>query len=331
MVSLVSDNVMKKMEFYKDKKVLITGASGLLGWHLLDLLAGSCQEIQVLTRRRVARPEKRITILRGDIKNSAVVNKLVEGTDVIFHLAAVVNVDKSIIDPFETLNTNVIGTVKVLESARGQANKPHMIFSSSVGIYGVPKMEIITENHPIAPSNPYSASKAAADIICQTYIKTYNLPITILRLSTLYGPRQHITQFIPRVILQGLSGKVLELGSLNAYRDFCYVKDAAIAFALAGAAPEAVGHIFNISTGKSINIADIVGKISKLLERKLEIRTKKDHYRPHEITVPFIIDSSNAKRVLGWLPRYNIDLGLRETIEWFKTKKRFQNYDAKFD
>jgi nucleoside-diphosphate-sugar epimerase len=309
------------MEFYRDKKVLITGSSGLLGSHLLDLLVGSGQQIRVLTRKPIARHEKGITVLHGDIRDSVVVDKIVEDTDVIFHLAAIVNVDKSIINPFETLNTNVIGTVRMLESARRQANKPHIIFSSSISVYGIPQMEIITENHPFAPSNPYSASKAAADIICQTYIKTYNLPITILRPSTLYGPRQRITQLIPRVILQGLLGKALKLGSLNAYRDFCYVNDAAIAFALAGANPEAVGQIFNISTGRSMKIADVIERISKLLGKKLEIRTKKDHYRPHEITVPFMIDSANAKRVLRWLPHYNIDLGLKETIEWFRSQK----------
>lgn len=305
--------------FYKNKKILITGSSGLLGSHLLDFLESSSARIRLLTRKPIARPESGVRVLHGDIRESVVVNEAIEDIDIVFHLAALVNVDKSISDPFETLTTNVMGTLQLLESARKQTKTPHIIFSSSTNIYGIPQKEKVTEDYPIAPSDPYSTSKAAADLICQTYIKTYNLPITILRPSTLYGPRQQMTQFIPKVISQGLSSQILELGSLNAYRDFCYVKDVAKAFILAGATPEAASQVFNISTGVSISLIDIVEKISKLLGKKLEIKTK-NHHRPYEITLPFVIDSSKARRVLKWKPHYDIDSGLKDTIEWFKNK-----------
>jgi nucleoside-diphosphate-sugar epimerase len=311
-------NMTMKMEFYKDKNVLITGSSGLLGSHLLDLLTGSCHKIRVLTRNPSTRYEDKISVFHGDLRDSAVVNKAIEDIDIVFHLAALVNVDKSISDPFETLTTNVLGTLNLLESARKQTNKPQIIFSSSTSIYGIPKAKKMTEDHMISPSDPYSTSKAAADLICQAYIKTYELPITILRSSTLYGPRQPITQFIPRVILQGLSGQVLKLGSLSSYRDFCYVKDVATAFILAGATPEAVCQVFNISTEMSINLVDVVEKILKLLGQKSEIKTI-DHHRPYEITFPFTIDSSKLRKVLKWMPQYDIDSGLKETIEWFKS------------
>lgn len=318
-------NMLTKMEFYEDKKVLITGSSGLLGSHLLDFLAGSCHKIRLLTRKPVAMYEDGISVLYGDVRESTIVDKVIEDIDIVFHLAALVNVDKSLSDPFETLTTNIMGTLNLLESARKQANKPHIVFSSSTSIYGIPRTEKINEDYEIAPSDPYSASKAAADLICQAYIKTYELPITILRSSTLYGPRQQITQFIPRVILQGLSSQVLELGSLNAYRDFCYVKDVATAFMLAGATPEAICQVLNVSTGVSMSLVDIVEKVSKLLGKKFEIKTKKGHHRPYEITIPFTIDSSKARRVLKWMPQYDIDLGLKETIEWFKNTQIFSN------
>lgn len=312
-------NNAEKMGFYNDKNVLITGSSGLLGSHLLDFLTGSASRIRLLMRNPITRPKSGVSVLVGDINDSVVASKAIKDIDIVFHLAALVNVDRSISEPFETLTTNVMGTVRLLESARKQNKPPHIIFPSSTNIYGIPKKEKLTEDYPIAPLDPYSTSKAAADLICQTYIRTYNLPITILRVSTLYGPRQQVTQFIPKVISQGLSSKILELGSLNAYRDFCYVKDVAEAFMLAGAASDDSYQVFNIATGVSTCLIDIVEKISQFLGKKLEI-TSKGHHRSNEITSPFVIDYSKAKSVLKWKPHYDIDSGLKETVEWFKNK-----------
>lgn len=309
--------VTEKLSFYEDKKVLITGSSGLLGSHLLDVLRNSCREIRVLVRKPAASYGKRVRIVQGDIRENADVNNIVEDTDIIFHLAAIVNVDESISDPFNTLNTNVIGTVKLLESIRKKRRKPHVIFSSSVAVYGVPRAAKITENHTMAPSNPYSASKAAADVICQAYNKTYDIPVTILRSSTLYGPRQRTTQFIPSVILQCLSSDTIRLGSLDPYRDFCYVKDVAASFVLAGATAKAKGQVFNISTGVPMKVADIVTKVSKILGKDVKIKARKAFYRPEEMMNPFIIDSTKARKILGWTPYHDIDSGLKETIEWF--------------
>lgn len=311
--------IEKKLEFYEDKKVLITGSSGLLGSYLLDLIGAHAREIRVLSRKPATGYRNRIKNIQGDITKGTDTDKIVKDIDIIFHLAAIVNIDKSIRDPFNTIDANVMGTINLLESVRKERNKPHIIFSSSASIYGVSKVKIITEDHTLAPSNPYSASKAAADMICQAYNKTYDIPITILRPSTLYGLRQRRTQFIPTVILQCLSSDTLEIGSLDAYRDFCYVKDAASAFVLAGATAEAKGQVFNISGGLSINVADIVRKISEILRKEVKIIAKKNFYRPCEITSPFVIDSSKAKKILGWVPRYDIDSGLKETVEYFRS------------
>ncbi len=316
MIDDMSKNV-EKASFYKDKKILITGASGLLGSHLLDSLVGSSATIRIVTRLPITGQKGKVSVLVGDIRGDFLASKAIQDIDIVFHLAALVNVDRSISEPFEALSTNVMGTVKLLESARKQNKPPHIIFPSSTNIYGIPKKEKLTENYPIAPLDPYSTSKAAADLICQTYIKTYNLPITILRVSTLYGPRQQLTQFIPKVISQGLSNQILRLGFLNAYRDFCYVKDAVEAFALAGVASDDSYQVFNISTGVSTSLTDIVEKISKFLGKKLEINGKGDH-RSNEITFPFVIDNSKARSVLKWKPNYDVDSGLKETVEWFK-------------
>lgn len=307
------------MSFYNNKNILITGSSGLLGSHLIDFLLNLSPKIRVLTRSPITRPENDISVFKGDITESAIVNKAIKDVDIVFHLAALVNVDNSIKDPFKTLTTNFMGTLQLLESARKQKKPPHIIFSSSTSIYCINKGEKVTEDSPITSSNPYSTSKAAADLICQTYIKTYNLPVTVLRVSTLYGPRQKRTQFISNVISQSLSSSILELGSLNACRDFCYVKDAVTAFMLAGAVSEAVFQVFNISAGVSVRLTEIVDKISKILGKELYIKNKGDH-RPSEVLLPFVIDSSKAKRTFGWQPRYDIDSGLKETIDWFKIK-----------
>lgn len=310
---------IEKMSFYNGKNILITGSSGLLGSHIVDFLLSLSPKIRLLTRSPLIRPEKNITVFQGDVTESSVVTKAIKDVDIIFHLASLVSVDNSIKNPFETLNTNIMGTLQLLESARKQKKNPYIIFSSSTSVYCISHQEKVTEDSPITSSNPYSTSKAAADLICQAYIKTYNLPITILRTSTLYGPRQQRTQFIPNVISQSLSNRILELGSLNAYRDFCYVKDAAMAFMLAGASSEAVFEVFNISAGVSISLKEIVDKISTLLKKELCVKNKGDH-RPGETLLPFVIDSSKAKRTLRWQPHYDLDSGLKETIEWFKAK-----------
>jgi nucleoside-diphosphate-sugar epimerase len=314
------NNNALKIDFYNDKNILITGSSGLLGSHLLDFLSGSSCKIRLLMRIPTAKSYSRVQVLVGDINDGAVIMKAIENVDIIFHLAALVNIDRSIKEPFETFTTNVMGTARLLESARKQSKPPHIICSSSTNIYGLPKKKKLTEAYPIAPLDPYSTSKAAADLICQTYIKTYNLPVTILRISTLYGPRQQITQFIPKVISQGLSSKTIELGSLSAFRDFCYVNDVARAFMLAGAASDNSYQAFNISTGVSTCLTDIVQKILEFLGQKIEVRSK-DNHRPNEITFPFVIDNSKAKNILNWEPNYNINSGLKETVEWFKNQR----------
>ena len=317
-ITLSYPNNIEKLKFYKDKKVLITGSSGLLGSHLFDLLCDSCQEIRLLVRTSTMKYKEGVSVLYGDIRRSTVVNKIIEDVDLIFHLASLVNVDKSINNPIHTIDINVMGIVQLLEAVRKTENMPRIVFSSSADVYGDPKENVITEDHALNPSNPYSASKAAADMICQAYIKTYDMPITILRPSSLYGPRQRKTQFIPTVILQCLSRNILHLGPLDVYRDFCYVKDVAFAFALAGAINESKGQTFNITTEQPTNIADIVHKISMLLDKDVKIVKKKEFHRPKVAFHPFIISSLKAKEILRWVPRYDLDSGLKETIKWFR-------------
>jgi len=180
----------------------------------------------------------------------------------------------------------------------------------------VPRVPNISEDHGLFPSNPYSASKAAADTICQAYGKTYKVPVTILRPSTLYGPYQSQTQFIPTVILQTLTSPIIKLGSLNATRDFCYVKDVAAAFLLAGATEKSRGEVFNISSGISVRLSEVVDKILEITKRHVLIETKLLP-RPEDSTCMFVINSSKARNILGWSPKCDLDFGLRDTIDFF--------------
>lgn len=309
----------KLLNFYKNKTVLITGSSGLLGSHLLDFLVKASSNIHLLTQRPPTMLANHVDFVQGDVRESAVVAKALEGADIVFHLAAVVNVDRSICDPFNTLSTNVMGTLQVLECARKMNKTPSIIFSSSTSVYTYSPNRKITEDCPLTSIDPYSTSKVASELICQSFAKTYGLPVTILRVSSMYGPRQKKLQFIPKVISQSLSSSVLELGSLNAYRDFSYVRDVASAFLLAGAVPEASSQVFNIASGVPLKIVEIVEKILKILGKKLDIKSN-GYQRPGEVVFPFFIDSSKAKNVLNWEPCYDIDEGLKETIEWFKNE-----------
>jgi len=313
--------VAKKSKFYNDKTVSITGSSGLLGSHLLDVLRNLCKEIQVLVRKPAVQSGDGIKIIQGDIRKEADVENIVRNADIIFHLAGVVNVDASINDPVTTLDTNMLGTMKLLECIRKSGKKTHLVFSSSIAVYGVPMCERVTEDHPFVPSNPYSASKAAAEVLCQAYNKTYGIPTTVLRPSTLYGPRQRTTQFISSVISQCLTSDTIRLGSLNAYRDFSYVKDVVSALVLAGATAKAVNQIFNIAPGTPTRIADVVTIVSEILHKEIKIKLKVGFHRPSEENKPFIIDSSRANKVLGWKARYTLTAGLKETIEWFASNR----------
>jgi len=311
----------QKSKFYKDKAVSITGSSGLLGSHLLNALSGQCKEIRVLARKPIVQSEDGIQIIQGDIRNKADVENIVKNADIIFHLAGVVNVDASINDPVTTLDTNVISTIKLLEFIRKSGKKTHLVFSSSTAVYGVPMFERVTEDHPFAPSNPYSASKAAAEVLCQAYSKTYGIPTTILRPSTLYGPRQRTTQFIPSVISQCLASDTIRLGSLDVYRDFSYVKDVVSALVLTGATTKAVNQIFNIASGTPTKIADVVTIVSQILQKNIKIEMNAGFHRPAEESKPFIIDSSKAHKALGWKAQYTLTAGLKETIKWFASKR----------
>lgn len=313
--------VAHKLKFYKDKTVSITGSSGLLGSHLLDALGDQCKEIRVLARKPLVQSDNEIKIVQGDIRKEIDVENIVRNADIIFHLAGLVNVDTSINDPVTTLDTNVSGTIKLLDSIRKSGKKPHFVFSSSTAVYGDPKFERVTEDHPFAPSNPYSASKAAAEVICQAYSKTYGIPTTVLRPSTLYGPRQRATQFVPSVILQCLASDTIRLGSLDACRDFSYVKDVVSALVLAGATTKAVNQIFNIASGTPTRIADVVAIVSEILQKEIKVEMNVKFRRPTEVYKPFTVDSSRAHEVLGWKARYSLTAGLKETIKWFASNR----------
>ena len=310
----------KSKEYFEDKKVLITGSNGFLGSSLLYELKDICSEIRLFNRNKqeIGYTGDNIFRFYGDIRNPSDLKNCLTDIDIVYHFAAIVNIDESIRAPRKTMETNIIGTLNLLELAKQKNNEPHIIFSSSADVYSSNNPEPITERSCMVPDHPYSASKCAADFICQSYIKTYNLPITILRPTSLYGPRQRNTQFIPTVITQCLQKKDLHLGPLDNQRDFIFIKDIIYAMLMVGYLNEAKGRIYNLSSEKLLNLNGIVHKIMSYSNNNDAKIIKKTLLRSKYEKKAVKVSSKEIKTQLGWKATTGIDEGLQTTIRWFK-------------
>lgn len=276
--------------------ILITGGTGFIGSHVAELLNGA-------------------THFEGDVRKPEDCQRNIEGKGVIIHLAGILNVDESINDPHKYLETNTRGSLNLLEAVRAAKTKPFMVYLSSANVYT--GTGAVNEDYIIAPREPYAASKAAAGFYFLAYSNAYQIPTCILRAWSTYGPRQPPFMFVPKVITQCLEKDVLELDTLDAVKDFVYVKD--VASAVAKAVEVQKTGTYNISTGQLVPLKRIVDLVSGLTGFKGEIRLK--HERPNKSQSKTYGDCSRAKKELGWAPKYTIEEGLKESVEFMKSHK----------
>ena len=318
------------------KNILVTGAGGFIGSHLVELLTKKGYNVKAFVHYNSNNSwgwldncsiKNSIEIVSGDIRDFDSVKNSMKSVDTVFHLAALIGIPYSYVSPLAYIKTNIEGTYNILEASRNY-NLKNVIITSTSETYGTAQYVPIDEKHPSVGQSPYAASKVSADELSLSYYRSFNLPVKIVRPFNTYGPRQSARAIIPTVISQILSGKKdIELGNLNPTRDLTFVKDTVEGFYQISKAEKLIGSATNIGMNDEITINDLVILISKLMNTEIKINSKIDRIRPEKSEVERLY--CNNKRILEntlWKPKYNLNSGLLETIEWMK--KNINNYKS---
>lgn len=315
----------------KGKHVLVTGAGGFIGSHLVETLLEQGAQVRAFVKYNgrgdwgmlsdlSKESLNSIEVIMGNICDPFFVRKAVDGCDYVFHLAALIGIPYSYVAPADYVMTNIQGTLNVLEACRAEGTE-RMIHTSTSETYGTARSVPIDENHPMQGQSPYSASKIGADKMVESYCRSFELPAVIVRPFNTFGPRQSARAFIPTVITQALTQNKIALGSLEPVRDMTYVKDTAEGFIQVGLSEKTVGEVVNLGVGRGESIGNMAKTILKILGREsLPIETDPARVRPPKSEVMRLISNNQkAFELSGWKPRYTLEQGLSETIEWIRS------------
>lgn len=312
------------------KKVLVTGADGFIGSHLTELLLEKGYQTKAFVYYNSfntwgwldtlpADKMKEIEVFSGDIRDPNGVREAMKGVDMVFHLAALIAIPFSYHSPDSYVDTNIKGTLNVLQAARDLETERIMITSTSE-VYGTAQYVPIDEKHPYQGQSPYSATKIGADRLAESFYRSFNLPVSIVRPFNTYGPRQSARAVIPTIISQLLTGKEeIKLGSLTPTRDFNYVKDTAAGFAAIAESDQTIGEEINIATQKEISIGDLAHEIIRQINPNARIVCDEQRLRPEKSEVNRLLGANEKiKRLTSWQPRYTFEQGIGETIDWIR-------------
>lgn len=312
------------------EKVLVTGADGFIGSHLTELLLDEGYDVKAFVFYNSFNswgwldtfPKdklSRIQVFPGDIRDPYGVRKALEGVDTVFHLAALIGIPFSYHSPETYVDTNIKGTLNVLQAARSLQTKRVLVTSTSE-VYGTAQYTPIDEKHPCQGQSPYSATKIGADRIAESFYRSFDLPVTIVRPFNTYGPRQSARAVIPTIITQLLSGQAeLKLGVLSPTRDFNYVKDTATGFLAIARSGQTIGEEINIATQQEISIGDLARELVAVINPRARIICDEQRLRPEKSEVQRLMGSNaKIKALTGWAPRYTLKEGLKETIQFLR-------------
>lgn len=313
-------------DHWNNRTVLVTGAGGFIGSRLCEKLIEGGSSVRAFVRY-TSRAEigllkllpkevlEKIEIIRGDLRDFSAVEQAAKGTDTVFHLGALISIPYSYVHPVETVQTNVIGTMNILEACRKVGAK--LVHTSTSEVYGTALRVPIDEDHPLQGQSPYSASKIGADKLVESYYRSFDVPSITIRPFNTYGPGQSNRAVIPTIITQALAGNVVRLGNLDAIRDFTYLDDTVEGFLVAGQAGLWDGETYNLGSGQEISIGDIAELIFKIMGKQPVIQVEQSRLRPEKSEVLRLIsDNQKAKAALGWQPNVGMEEGLRRTIAW---------------
>jgi UDP-glucose 4-epimerase len=308
-------------------RMLVTGGAGFLGSHICEKYVKEGHTVVCLdnfsnsstTNIRQLLKDRNFKLVQGDIRNAELVNELVHDTDVIIHLAAQIHIDRSVLDPQTTFETNVMGTLNILEAARRYDVKK-MLHASTSEVYGTALYAPMDEAHPLNAIHPYGASKIAADRTCYGYINTYGMDIAIIRMFNMFGPRQKDTGFGSVISLftkRALNNKPpIIYGDGNQRRDYTYVNDAIDAYDLILNYKKIMHEPINFGTGKDVRINDLANIIIKLAGKEGKLTPV--HVEQRHVEVERLISNATLAKKLGWKPKYTLEEGLAEFVEWYK-------------
>ena len=324
----------------KEKSVLVTGAGGFIGSHLVErLITMGCHVTAFVHYNSFNRwgwidsfPKEIIGSLRvfaGDVRDPNGIRDAMKDTEVVFHLAALIGIPYSYHSPDTYVDTNIKGTLNILQAAK-VLGVQKIIHTSTSEIYGTAQFVPITEQHPVNPQSPYAATKSGADFLAMSFYRSFDTPVSIIRPFNTYGPRQSARAVIPTIIMQILSGKKnILLGDLLPTRDLNFVEDTVEGFICAAETEESSGNIIHLGTGVEISVGDLAQKIAKLMNTEISIQCENERKRPSGSEVERLLsDNSKARKILNWKPAWDLDKGLKETIEWFSYSEHQAFYKA---
>jgi NAD dependent epimerase/dehydratase len=312
---------------WQTKKILITGAGGFIGSHLTEELVRRGAWVRAfvhynaLGRRGwldTSTLKDEIEVVAGDIADRDSVRSAVSGVDVVFHLAALIGIPYSYQAPSSYVQTNIVGTLNVLQSALEQGVE-RVVHTSTSEAYGTAQYVPIDEVHPLQGQSPYSATKIGADKLAESFHRSFGLPVATIRPFNTYGPRQSARAVIPTIIMQALTKPEINLGNLVPTRDLNFVKDTADGFIKVAESAATLGEVINIGTGKEISIGDLVKLILEIMGLDLPIRSDDQRIRPDASEVDRLCaENTKAHELAGWTPKSTLREGLAETIAWIK-------------
>lgn len=318
-------------------KALVTGADGFIGSHLVEHLIDKGLEVKAFTYYNSfntwgwidsfpKEKQKQIEIFSGDIRDPNGVRQAMKGMNVVFHLAALIAIPFSYHSPDSYVDTNIKGTLNVLQAARDLETR--VLVTSTSEVYGTAQYVPIDEKHPFQGQSPYSATKIGADRLAESFYRSFELPVTIVRPFNTYGPRQSARAVIPTIIIQLLNGyQEIKLGSLTPTRDFNYVKDTVNGFYEIFKSDKTIGEEINIATQKEISIGELAKEIIEQINPNANIICEEERLRPEKSEVNRLLGCN--KKILeltDWTPRYSLQQGLQETITWIK--ENLKSYKA---
>lgn len=328
------------LKYHRNSKVLVTGADGFIGSHLVEeLIKTGCQVrafcyynsfnswgwLDSFSKQML----EKIEMFAGDIRDPNGVREAMKGCETVFHLAALIAIPYSYHSPDSYIDTNIKGTLNVLQAAKDLKIKRILVTSTSE-VYGTAQYIPIDEKHPRQPQSPYSASKIGADCIAESFYRSFELPVTIVRPFNTYGPRQSARAVIPTIITQLLNGFTeIKLGDLSPTRDLLYVKDTVEGFLKIAESDKLIGQDCNIATQSEISVRELAQTIINAINPDAKIIEDSMRLRPEKSEV-FRLYGSNVKikEHTNWIPRYSLKQGIEETINWFKLKDNLLKYKA---
>ena len=309
------------------RRVLVTGAGGFIGGHLTGYLVRRGATVRGMTRYNSRGDRGTLDWLEpqiaaevdpfaGDIRDIESVKKAMEGMEFVLHLAAQIAIPYSYVNPRDFFETNVLGTMNVAQAAL-DLGVERVVHTSTSEVYGTARVVPITEDHPIEPQSPYAASKVGSDKLMDSYYRSYDLPMVIVRPFNTYGPHQSARAVVPTIISQALASDRLKLGALDPRRDLTFVEDTARGFEAAATSDAAVGHTIQLGTGHDVSVGEVVELVGEIIGKELTVETDEARIRPPKSEVMRLIsDPSKAAELTGWRPEVQLREGLERTIAW---------------